>query len=157
MLKPGCNHFVLEKGIELIGRIRDSLQAWGFNSEADRDLLKKLYGTDTNGRPRSGVFDDYLLLSACDSVNKEGDHKTDPDEYKNIMFKFLDEEIKRLTALKSDALLQDIERSKYRVDQTFLSHQAALDLYIRYDTYLSRETDRLLNRLERVRRMRKGQ
>jgi hypothetical protein len=73
------------------------------------------------------------------------------------MLQALDKEIEFLTASSSNVLQLDIERRKYRVDQVLLSHQTALDLYIRYDTYLSRETDRLLNRLERLQRMRKGQ
>jgi hypothetical protein len=69
------------------------------------------------------------------------------------MIEVLDEEIGNLTALKSATFDVDRERSGYRVEQALLSRQATLDLYIRYDTFLSRETDRLLNRLERLQRL----
>jgi hypothetical protein len=156
MLKPGCNHFVLGKGIEFLKQIRSSVEARGFRVEVDRDLLNKLYGTDTDGKAQSGVFHFYLLAASCASAAREGKQKVDPDELKKQMIEVLDEEIRNLTALKTVVLDVELERMKYGVDEALLSRQAALDLYIRYDTYLSRETDRLLNRLERLQRMRKG-
>jgi hypothetical protein len=80
----------------------------------------------------------------------------DPEKVKKHMIEVLDEEIGILTALKSVALDMERERSEYRVEQVLLSHQAALDLYMRFDIYLSRETDRLLDRLERLQRLRRS-
>jgi hypothetical protein len=57
------------------------------------------------------------------------------------MIEVLDEEIGNLTALKRVALDVERERSEYRVEQAPLSRQAALELDVRYDTYVSRETD----------------
>lgn len=156
MLRPGCNHFVLEKGIELLKEIRSSVEARGFCMEIDRDILKKLYGTGTYPQVRSGIFYSYLVTASC-AVNEKGEQNPDADKYKKMLLEVLDKQIEFLTALTNDVLQLDLERSKYRIDQALLSRQSALDLYIRYDTYLSRETDRLLNRLERVQRMRKGQ
>jgi hypothetical protein len=121
--------------------------------EIDRDILKKLYGTDSDGKARSGVFHFYLLAAKCASLAREGKQNPDPEEVKKQMIEVLDEEIGNLTALKSATFDVDRERSGYRVEQALLSRQATLDLYIRYDTFLSRETDRLLNRLERLQRL----
>jgi hypothetical protein len=156
MLKPGCNHFVLGKGIEFLREIKSSVEARGFSVEIDCDILRKLYGTVSDGKPRSGVYQFYLLAARCASFAREGKQSVDPEELKKHMIEVLDEEIGNLNALRSVALDVELERSKYRVDQALLSRQAALDLYMRYDTYLSRETDRLQNRLERLHRMRKG-
>jgi hypothetical protein len=156
MLKPGCNLFVLRKGIELLRQIRSSVEARGISVELDRDLLTKLYGTDISGKARSGVFHFYLLSALCASVAREGEQSIDPDELKKHMIEALDEEIGNLTAMEAVALDVELERSKYGVDEALLSRHAVLDLYIRYDTYLSREIDRLMNRLERLQRMRKG-
>lgn len=65
----------------------------------------------------------------------------DPEELKKHMIEVLDEEIGNLTALKRVALDVERERSEYRVEQAPLSRQAALELDVRYDTYVSRETD----------------
>jgi hypothetical protein len=157
MLKPGCNHFVLGKGIELLQEIRSSVEARGFNVAKDRDVLKKLYGIDSDGKARSGLFSFYLLAASCASVRHEGKQNTDPDALKKHMIELLDEEIRALTALRNAVLDLERERRKYRVAQALFSCQAAMDLYIRYDTHMSRETDRLLNQLERLQRMRKGQ
>jgi hypothetical protein len=153
MLKPDCNSFVLEKGVEFLKQIRSSVEARGFSVEIDRDILKKLYGTDSDGKARSGVFHFYLLAAKCASLAREGKQNPDPEEVKKQMIEVLDEEIGNLTALKSATFDVDRERSGYRVEQALLSRQATLDLYIRYDTFLSRETDRLLNRLERLQRL----
>jgi hypothetical protein len=157
MLRPGGNHFVLEKGIEFLNQIRSSVEARGFRAEIDYDLLKKLYGVDVDGKPQSGAFHFYLWLARCASDAEKDEQNADLDEYKKMTLQALDIEIGNLTVLKSVALDVERERSKYRADQALFSRQATLDLYIRYDTYLSRETDRLLNRLERLQRMRNGQ
>jgi hypothetical protein len=157
MLRPGGNHFVLEKGIELLKQIRSSVEARGFRIEIDYDLLKKLYGVDIDGKPQSGAFHFYLWLARCASDAQKDEQNADPDEFEEMMLQALDIEIGKVTVLKSVALDVERERSKYRADQALFSRQATLDLFMRYDAFLSRETDRLLNRLERLQRMRKGQ
>jgi hypothetical protein len=139
MLTPGCNHFVLRKGIEILNQIRGSVEARGISLEIDYDLLKKLYGTDTDGKVQSGVFHCYLQAAACASVPQEGKQNLNPDELKKNMIEVLDEEIRNQTALENAVLDIDRMRSKYRVDRALVPSQRILNLYMRYDTHLDRQ------------------
>ncbi len=51
----------------------------------------------------------------------------------------------------------DKERAPSRVLAALVPPQETMDRVVRYEAHLSREFDRILNRLERVQRMRRGQ
>lgn len=64
-------------------------------------------------------------------------------------------ETQKLSSMLLNGLMDDI--GKYEVKAAIMPSQDAMDRFIRYEAHLSREFDRILNQLDRVRRMRRGQ
>ena len=69
----------------------------------------------------------------------------------------IDAEIARLA--KIDEVLETIgrERIEYKVSAAVIPGPEVSDRLLRYETHLSREIDRILNQLERLQRLRRGQ
>ena len=73
------------------------------------------------------------------------------------MAEFIKHEIERLTKLEKDIVDDDLKRMEHKKSAAVIPCQDISDHLLRYETHLSREIDRILNRLERLQRMRKGQ
>jgi len=69
----------------------------------------------------------------------------------------IDAEIARRKGLEKGLVADEQARIEYEVSAAIIPGQQALDRLLRYETHLSREMDRILNRLERLQRMRRGQ
>jgi hypothetical protein len=81
----------------------------------------------------------------------------DEAELRKIMLAFIDVEIERLTGLAKTLNTIDERRMEYRSAAAIIPDPGVSDHLMRYETHLSREIDRTLNRLERLQRARKGQ
>jgi hypothetical protein len=99
MLKLDCNHFERGRSIEFLKHVRTAVEAKGLCVERDRELLTKIYGTDSDGSVTSSVFYCYLMAASCVSVDKEGKRNTDADKYKKILLEVLDGEIEGQSTL----------------------------------------------------------
>jgi len=73
------------------------------------------------------------------------------------MLKILDEEIKRLEHLMERSIDLTIERTEYKKFVDLAPAPAVSERLLRYETHLSREFERTLSQLKRLRRMRFGQ
>ena len=73
------------------------------------------------------------------------------------MMRILDREIEWLTAREEMQQTQDDKKEVYGRLAALVPPQDAMDRLVRYEAHLGREFDRILNQLERVQRMRRGQ
>jgi hypothetical protein len=69
----------------------------------------------------------------------------------------IDPEIERRTTLKKILGINERQRLKDKSSAALIPGQEVSDRLLRYETHLSRKIDRILNQLQRVQRMRKGQ
>jgi hypothetical protein len=155
LLRHCDNPFVVREARDRLLMFRLIVAQEGYRE--DSRLFKKLFGEDQDGR----TPDSYRPVSAVNvtivnSEEKQGD-QPDESEFTEAMVATMDTEIKRLTKLEKMLTANDRKRMQYQSSAAVIPGQQASDRLLRYETHLSREIDRILNRLERLQRMRKGQ
>ena len=158
MLRNTSNPFVLQEAIQALTMVRIVLETVGFRKDKDPWLLRKLYGLDHDNGVPLGVFKLYQALSHLATNPSKGDEAPrSPDELKKQVLAVLDDEIKRLEALKEMQRIIGKQRGEYEAIAALVPSQGALDRLVRYEAHLSREIDRTLSQLERLQRIRLGQ
>jgi hypothetical protein len=138
-------------------QLRDHIQEFGFDQHVDSFLLKKLYGVDHNGEPPPGVYRQFVavLLRTAEALNHN--EPAQVEELKNVMIKLFNIE---LEWLESEELMRKglhERKGQFETLGALIPQPDAMDRVVRYETHLSRKFDRLLNQLERVQRIRRGQ
>jgi hypothetical protein len=78
-------------------------------------------------------------------------------KHRSIVIKSIDDEIERVTELEKRPMTIDAQRMGYKLSAAVIPGQEELDRLLRCHTHFSRENDRILNRLEWLQRIRKGQ
>jgi len=139
LLKHMTNPDLVREAKELLIELRRNVVARKI--EGLPGLLKQLYGKD-----QVGEIPQLLRPSTGTSV--------DPSK---IVAGLIDSETERLTKLEKDLVADDPLRMEYKKSAAVIPCQDVSDRLLRYETHLSREIDRILNRLDRLQRMRKGQ
>jgi hypothetical protein len=155
LLKPTTNSLVVREAREILEMIRALVSKQGL--EGDSRLLKKLYGEDQDGGIPYGLrLLCEVYFESAKQLEKQGNSSGDP-ELKKFMNAMIDAEIARLA--KMDEVLETIgrERIEYKVSAAVIPGPEVSDRLLRYETHLSREIDRILNQLERLQRLRRGQ
>ena len=158
LIRSNENPLAIAKCIELLSELRRNIEIDGFNQESDSAILIRVYG----GR-------DYLCANIYDSYT-EWQHTSEapeeecklkgyatPQQCKENILREIDEEIDRLerhqkecAAIESRRI--EVERLRFRIPDA-----GGLDRLLRYGSYLGREFEGLLTRLERLQRARLGQ
>ena len=155
MLKNGDNPFVIREAKEILVWIRDSITAGGLRE--DSRLLKRLYGADADGGIPYGLRLLYEVSATIAKHETKAGDNSDCDQRTKVMVEFIDAEIERLTELEKAMAAANRQRIDYKLSAAIIPGQEVTDRLLRYETHLSREIDRILNRLERLQRRRKGQ
>jgi hypothetical protein len=138
LLRHMTNPHLVGEAKEFLIELRRNLMA--HDVKIFSRLLMHLYGKDQVGeipknlRPLSGASVDMSPIVA----------------------ELIDSEILRLTKLETDLVADDPLRIQYRKSAAIIPSQEVSDHLMRYEAHLSREIDRILNRLERLQRIRKG-
>ncbi len=158
MLRPSSNRFLIREAINALKLFRGSVARFGFRKDEDPWLLRKIFGLDHDQAAPLGIFRSFQLNSQlATGVLKKPGISYSPEELKKEMIEILDAEIKRLEAQEMLQESMDEQRAPSRALAALVPPQDAMERFVRYETHLSREFDRILNRLERVQRMRRGQ
>ena len=149
------NPVVIEEIIDIWKTLRQMVTG-GKLSECG-PFIERLYGMNQYGKAPDQIRQSFEIY--CDAM-KLGETKGDPSkltEMKQIMIEMIDGEIDRFSKLKE--LREEIDRQKVYFKELagVIPSGVGSDPLLRYETHLSREIDRILNRLERLQRMRKGQ
>ena len=159
MIADGAHSASLERGIDLWRKLRALVEERGFDLDADAITLFKLFGPVVEGHlPDDGELTYYYWLK-CSKVyveNRQSKAGIPLEEAKKHAIEMIDTQIRwaecRRQILKP---FEEILRLS-RVDSLFPS-EMAVQKTIRYEVHLSREFDRTLQQLERLRRIRTGQ
>jgi len=160
LLNYTLNRFVVQEAKEIVELFREVFNVRGFS--VDPGLLTKLYGVDLDhqqGRSPYGLRRLYDAFAAtCVKLAKEpGDDKSEESKVKQIMLAAIDSEIKRLAALENCLEIADMQRGRYKASAAIIPGQETSERLLRYETHFGREIDRILNQLERLQKMRKGE
>jgi hypothetical protein len=158
MLRHSSNPFLIGQAVDILKTFRGLFEKSGFVRGEDPWLLRKLYGLDHDGAAPLGIFRTFQLYTMLATDAPKGNETPhSPDELKKEMLEMLDEEIRHLEGLK--VLQQTIEEQKAECQTiaALVPSQDVTERLVRYEAHLSREFDRTLSQLERLRRIRLGQ
>jgi hypothetical protein len=146
------NPLALKRIIELLNDLRYHFDHQGFNVEHDVAILRKIYGI---GHLEEGFPLVYIGFNALiQGSDKPGETPRKSDFNKKEMLTLFDEEIARFGGLKNTIEKVDSAGLRYAELASLVPHQEVLERLLRYESHLSREIDRVLNRLERLKRSR---
>jgi hypothetical protein len=126
--------------------------------EGLRRTIELMYGCQEEGpQPYSWRHMSLTLSKLVSMVEAEKhDSKDQPDVQRNVD-EAICKEIMRLGKLHDAAVTVEDLKREHNLAGTSVPPQEISERLVRYEAHLSREIDRILNRLERLQRMRKGQ
>lgn len=155
LLKHFNNLHLVQEARSLFVGLRHLVITVGFHG--DRGILAKLYGEDPSGASPFGLRLSYegFAIRATHAARR-GDASEDA-KLRRDMAALIDREIEDLSMRETSLQTQNDRRQAYASLAAIVPGQEVSDRLMRYETHLSREIDRILNRLERLQRMRKGQ
>jgi hypothetical protein len=120
-------------------------------------LINKLYGRDReSGLPYSIRLFYEIYAKDPRLAEKQNDQPSDTKE-RASMVEWIEAEIKRLTVLEKMLEANDRQRMEYKTLAAVIPGQEESDRLLGNETHFSREIEKILSRLERVQRMRRGQ
>jgi len=149
-----ANPLALEQIIELLGDLRYHFQHRGFDRENDIAILRKIYGL--HNLEKDFPFAYFALNIPNQDSDKREEMSRKYGDIKKTTIELIDEELARFEGLKNEIEEVDCSRSGYAELASLVPPQEILERLLRYESHLSREIDRLLNRLERCKRLRLG-
>lgn len=172
LLKHSGNPFILMEAIESLTEFRNQFEQSGFrkdrhnllasvpNARSPEGRLEELYDavhymTDPG---RIGVLEKYLKYEKLAMTNEmSSEDAPSRDELEREMLEIFDEEIRRLKRTKEmvDSLCE--RRDEYVFVAGLIPSGEAMERLIHYEAHIGRQYDRILNRLERLQRLRRGQ
>jgi hypothetical protein len=100
------------------------------------------------------VYELYATLAR--HINKSDD-KSAVADLTEEMVAFIESEITRLDSLEQRLATEDVRKVEYKWSAAVIPGPEVSDRLLRYETHLSREIDKTLNRLERLQRARRGE
>jgi hypothetical protein len=154
LLRLSSNTLLIQQALEEMKIFRKIFEITGFQGDREPPMLMRIYGKAAPfGILHLFRFNSTLAKAARNG--KEGAQSA--EELKESMVGYLDSEIERLRLLVHRAERWLLRRREYEAIAALAPSEQAMDRFIRYGAHLSREVDRLLNRLERLKRMRLGQ
>jgi hypothetical protein len=127
-------------------------------TDAIRQTLKSIYGYKDEGPAPYAMGQMSLMISKLISSAERGkEDSEDPPDVKQIMVEAISKEIMRLAKLHDTAAEVEELRRDHNLAGARVPSQEVSDRLIRYEAHLSREFDRTLAQLERLKRIRLGQ
>jgi hypothetical protein len=114
-------------------------------------FIKKLYGEDLDGGTPYGL---PLIYEKSQRLSEERSDESVDAKFRKSAVEIIDREIERLKELEKVLETDCQKRIEYKSSAAIIPNQD--DHLLRYETHLSRQIDRILNRLERLQRTRKG-
>jgi hypothetical protein len=151
LLKHIGNPVVLKEAKNTFGMLRAAVTAHGLT--ADLRLITKLYGEDFDGGTPYGLPFIYDMGVKILGLSAQRDDDSVEAKFRKSVVEIIDGEIERLTKLEKQLETDCQLRIKYKSSAAIIPDQD--DHLLRYETHLSREIDRILDRLERLERTRK--
>ena len=155
-----ANRVALQGCLDLLGELKERIDARGFTPEMDQITLTKLYGRYDEENYHQPLFRSYLLYCGAASFSAEECRQKglpSPEESKEAFLGEVKQEIKRLRQYEKEQAKVEASKSELEALRQNVPDVSQLDRLLRYETSLERSIDRTLNQLERAQRMRLGQ
>jgi hypothetical protein len=151
---------VIQYCVRLLLGLQEQIERNGFDTEADEDILEKIYGSRDDTRFREDLYDFYLMCLGTANVSEEDRERKglhSPERCKSEMLRKIKNEIHRLERYDKKQSSIEAEQAKLEVVSRNVPDDDNLDRLLRYEASLERSFDRTLNQLERVQRRRRGE
>ena len=153
------NSTVLERCLELLAELRETVQRNGFDPDSDLIILEKLYGEYDEDDWKKTLLNTYMSWQTTSLVSEDeraSKGYASPAECKENFLEELDQEIDRLERYQKAQVLMQANRRKLESLCRNVPEASALERLLRYEANLERAFDRTLSQLERLQRMRLG-
>jgi hypothetical protein len=151
---------MLDRCLELLSRLRDSIETDGFEPEYDERILKEIYGSNKIPHEGGTLADSYK--NWCDQAIEAEDptikHMGPSEETcRKSMLSEFDLEVVRLKQIRDQYAAIETERNSLELLRSRIPEGPQLERLLRYEASLERSFDRTLAQLERLQRIRRGQ
>ncbi len=150
------NPYLLQRSLEVLEVLKDTIEERGFEREGDERLLQLLYG---ESGAADGLCLQYRVLAdhANEVPQDSPEHKNVVGEYKQVFLSSLELEVERIKhEIRNFKARQTVE-SSLEEESLAIPQGKELDRLLRYEARLEGEFDRTLQQLERLQRMRRGE
>ena len=151
---------MLDRCLELLSRLRDSIETDGFEPEYDERILKEIYGSTKIPNEGGTLASSYK--NWCDQSIEAEDptikHMGPSEETcRKNMLDEIDLEVGRLKQIREQYAAIETERNSLELLRSRIPEGPQLERLLRYEASLERSFDRTLAQLERLQRIRHGQ
>jgi hypothetical protein len=150
------NPVILERCLELLLQLQREIQAGGLKPETDTAILKTIYGP--NEHLRETLHQSYLVYLTW--VKKEKSRSQDVatrEDFKKYFLSRIANEIIRLQDYQKKQASFESERIKLEVLRRNVPEPESCEHLRKIEVNLLKEFDRIVNLLDRIQRLRRGQ
>jgi len=148
------NSLDLKSKIELLTDLRNHFEQRGFNQKEDLTMLRKIYGLDHLEEDFPCL---YIQFNEPDQDSaKRAELSRKHGDLRKKTIELIDQELARFENLKNAFEKIESNWRGYARLSSLVPPREVHDRLLRCETHLSRETDRVLGRLERAIRLRRG-
>ena len=154
------NPRILNACLDQLKLLRARIREVGFDEEGDKSILIRLYGTVCQVTGEKTLFQAYLYCRDAapppPTVGEQGE-AFGPEDRKVVFLKLVEDEIQRLKLYEKEH--SRIQSKKISVERLRgnIPHGPELERFLRYEAHLDRNLYSIMNHLERLQRIRKGE
>jgi hypothetical protein len=148
------NPAALKRIVELLIELRNHFELKGFDQEKDTAILRTIYGLTHLKEGFPAIY--FLLhLPNHDMDRREKNSHAYGDRRKKTL-ELIENEITKFSDQKYEIEQNQSQYLSYAQPLSLVPQHDVLERLLRYESHLSREMDRVLNRLELCKRLRRG-
>ena len=156
LLERRENPFLLNRAIELLDSLKNSVETTGFTPDEDRGIISKVFGEEGRTAIR-GLYELCLDPAQFSGHSVFKGFDLSPEACKAQLLDYLKDEINSLRRDQRKMERRFAEREKLESQSAGVPEPSSLDRLLKYGASIQRDYDRSLNQLERLQRARKGQ
>jgi hypothetical protein len=151
------NPVIVGRCLELLLELQHEIKAGGFEHKRDTAFLKKIYGT--NNHLRKTLYQSYFEWAETSKLKKESQRQgfVTAEEFKKFFLSRMAKEIRRLRDYQREHTSVESERMKLEVLRRNVSGPESCEHLRKNEVTLLKELDRIMNLLDRMQRLRRGQ
>jgi hypothetical protein len=151
------NPVIVGRCLELLLELQREIKAAGFEGERDTAILKTIYGT--NDHLRKTPYQSYIEWAETSQLKQERHLQGFPsaEEFMKYFLSGMSKEIRRLRDYQREQASVESERMQLEVLRRNVPGPESCEHLRRYEVTLLKELDRIVNLLDRMQRLRRGQ
>jgi hypothetical protein len=151
------NPVIVGRCLELLLGLQREIKAGGFEHKRDTAFLKTIYGT--NNHLRKTPYQSYFEWAETSKLKKESQRQgfATAEEFKKYFLSGIAKEIRRLRDYQREHASIESERMKLEVLRRNVPGPESCEHFRKNEVTLLKELDRIMNLLDRMQRLRRGQ